>query len=119
MIGLLTNLGLSSRVAKHASYVVCILAICGALYGAYCWAWDQGRDHERQAWNDKVSEIRAKRQSQADRAATGDVVIADQATTAIEDRRKELDNATAKLPDQELTPRQRARADAELRRQGR
>lgn len=115
MIGLLTKLGLSARVAN----LVVMLAICGALYGAYCWAWDQGRDHERTAWNEKIQEIRAKRQRQADTAATGDVAIADQATTAIEDRRKELDNATAKLPDQGLTPRQRARSDAELRRQGR
>lgn len=112
-----TALGVSTRVAKLLSYALTILAIGGALYGAYCWAWDQGRDHERNRWEQAAKKAREKRQEQADQAETQDVETRTQTTTAIDERRKELEDATAKIPDQGLSDRQRARAAAELRRQ--
>lgn len=109
---------MSQRIAGAVSGLIVVGLICGALWGAYCWSWDRGRDHERDAWEAKVEEIRAKREQTADTAAKIDVETATQSSAAITEKRKEIDNATANLPDQGLTARQRARACAELRRQG-
>lgn len=51
-------------------------------------------------------------------AATEDAETKTVGEQTIAERRKELDNATANIPDQGLTDRQRARVCAELRRQG-
>jgi hypothetical protein len=110
---------MSQRIAGLVSGLIVGGLLCGALWGAYCWSWDRGRDHERAAWEARVKEVREKRQETAAAAAKTDVETATQSSAAITEKRKEIDNATANLPDQGLTPRQRARACAELRRQGR
>lgn len=109
----------SERVAKVLSSALVLALLCGALYAAYSWSWDRGRDHERAEWQAQVEKVRAKRRKAAELAAEDDAKIAAEAATPITEKRKEIDNATANLPDQSLTARQRARACAELRRQGR
>lgn len=39
--------------------LVGLLISVGALYGAYCWAWDKGRDHERARWEAASAKIEA------------------------------------------------------------
>lgn len=110
---------MSQRIAGLVSGLIVVALFCGALWGAYCWSWDRGRDHERAAWEARVKEVREKRLETAAAAAKTDVETAAQSSAAITEKRKEIENATANLPDQGLTARQRARACAELRRQGR
>ena len=38
------------RFAKLAAWAFMLLLASGAIYAAYCWAWDRGRDHERARW---------------------------------------------------------------------
>lgn len=109
----------SERVAKALSGMIVVAALCGLLWGAYDWAWDRGRDHERAEWQAEVEKVREKRRKASELAAEADAKIAADAATPITDKRKEIDNATANLPDQNLSARQRARACAELRRTGR
>ncbi|MXP43003.1 hypothetical protein [Allopontixanthobacter sediminis] len=86
---------------------------------AYCQGVDAGETKERAKWEKQVAEIRAERDAAMARATKTDTKINEEGTAAIEGRRKELDDAKANLPDQGLTDRQRARACAELQRQGR
>lgn len=41
---------LGQRVATIIAWGGVLLLIAAALCGAYCWAWDRGRDHERAKW---------------------------------------------------------------------
>ena len=110
---------MSARIAGALSGLIVAALLCGAVWGAYRWSWDRGRDHERAAWQAKVEVVREARRKTADDAAAADAKTAAEAAIPITEKRKEIDNATANLPDQGLTPRQRARACAELLTQGR
>lgn len=41
---------LGQRAATVVAWGGMLLLAIAALYGAYCWAWDKGRDHERAKW---------------------------------------------------------------------
>lgn len=84
-----------------------------------CVQHGRGVDQERAANEAEVERIRAERAALALLVAEQDKLIAEGGIKAIEERRQELDNAVSNIPDQELSPRQRARACAELLRQGR
>lgn len=93
-----------------------------ALFFAF-WLW--GEHRHSAGYNQRVKE-EAEEQRQAEEeqerkrieAERGDKKTKNSGDKAIADRRKDLDDAKANLPDQGLTARQRARACAELRRQG-
>ena len=38
------------KVAKATVWGIVLLVAALAVYAAYCWAWDKGRDHERARW---------------------------------------------------------------------
>lgn len=38
------------RVASLIGHAIVAAILAGALYLAYCWSWDRGRDHERAKW---------------------------------------------------------------------
>lgn len=42
--------GLGPKAAKLLAWVGVLLLAVLALYAAYSWAWDKGRDHERAKW---------------------------------------------------------------------
>ena len=107
------------RAAALITNAIFILAIASAVYGAYCWAWDRGRDHERGEWQAEVTKIRKARDDAMVKARKYDKIVADKGNAAITKKRKEIDDETANLPDQGLTARQRARANTELRRKQR
>lgn len=122
MIALLLPLAtrlVGERFARAASRVFIVLLVLGAIYAAYCWAWDRGRDHERAAWEAAVAEIRKERDDAMAALGAADAKDADALETSITENRKALDDETANLPDQPLSDRQRARACRELMRQGR
>lgn len=122
MIALLLPLAtrlVGERFAKLASWAFVALLVLGAIYAAYCWAWDRGRDHERAAWEAAVAEIRKERDDAMAALGKQDAKDADALETSITENRKALDDETANLPDQPLSDRQRARACRELLRQGR
>ncbi len=56
IIGFIANLllyrGVSAKVAGWVARGIVLLVVAAALYAAYSWAWDQGRDHERAKWED-------------------------------------------------------------------
>lgn len=122
MIALLLPLAtrlVGERFAKLASWAFVALLVLGAIYAAYCWAWDRGRDHERAAWEAAVAEIRKERDDAMAALGKQDAKDADALETSITENRKALDDETANLPDQPLSDRQRARACREFLRQGR
>ena len=82
---------------------------------SYC----QGRDRERERWQVKVA---TAEKTATDRARTADEARAKSlatSTEAITKARKDLDNATAHLPDESPSVRRRARLCAELRAEAR
>ena len=93
-----------------------VLVLCGA---SYCTGERYGRSEERAAWEAQVAEIRAEREALAVKVEELDEALAIQVAATITQRRQELDDVTANLPDQELSARQCARIDSELRRAGR
>ena len=95
-----------------------IAALVAAVPINGCVQYRSGVSNERAVNEAAVAKIRAERDALAVVLATEDQTIATGGQTAIEERRKVLDNATEDLPDQGLTDRQRARVCSELRRQG-
>ncbi|KPF74578.1 hypothetical protein IP68_12525 [Blastomonas sp. AAP25] len=96
-----------------------IAGVCLACVNlAYCRGHSAGVNSERAAWQAKSAAIIAARVKAALLAEKRDAVIKAQGQDII-DRRKELDSATADIPDQGLSARQRARADSERLRAGR
>ena len=85
------------------------------IYAAGYQAGGDARDQARKAETEAIIE---KRVAAAIAAYKRDQAIKDGGEAAIAKRRKELDDATANLPDQPLSERQRARACRELRSQG-
>lgn len=97
---------------------------CGIAVVLTAWLWGnyreaEGRADERAAWEQKVEDLQKRLDDAMQAASEEDTKTEADINAGIAERRKELDNATADLPDQGLTDRQRARACAELRRQGR
>lgn len=100
-------------------WVWATILIAGAWWIDRSHQYDLGRADEREAWEAEVASIRAERAALALVVADQDAQLAAKANQTIEERREELDNAVADIPDQALTDRQRARVCAERLRQGR
>lgn len=47
---LMGKLGISARLASLITWAASVLLVLLALWLAYSWAWDKGRDHERAKW---------------------------------------------------------------------
>ena len=108
------------RFAKAASWGFVLLIAGIAIWQIYSTIYDRGVQHERDEWVEEVAEIRKARDAAMIKANAYDKLVKAGGEKAITDKRKELDDETAKLPDKGLSARQRARADIELRRkQGR
>lgn len=45
-----SRFALGPKVANLIGHAIVAAVMAGLLYAAYCWAWDQGRDHERAKW---------------------------------------------------------------------
>ena len=101
----------------HWVWLALLAVVALTLWGNHRYA--AGRAEEAEAWEAEVAEIRRERDAAAAKAKRADLALRAAGLETISERRKELDNATADLPDQGLTPRQRARVCAELRRTGR
>lgn len=72
MVSLLLPLAtrlVGERFAKLASWGFLALVAALALYLAYIWAWDRGRDHERARWEAAAAKIEAA-DAKADAAGT-------------------------------------------------
>ncbi len=110
---------ISERAAVFGLWIATFLLIGAAIAGLYLWAYDNGRDDERDRWQQKVAEIRKERDEAMAALGEQDAAQASGIETSIIDNRKALDDETANLPDQPLSDRQRARACRELVRQGR
>lgn len=98
-----------------------VWAILGAILLAWLWGnsrYDDGRDDERAVQEQRDKQAREQQQKNEREAAANDSKTKREGEKTITDRRKDLDDAKADLPDQGLTDRQRVRACAELRRQG-
>lgn len=65
----LMETGLGPRVAKLASWAIVALLALLALWGAYSWAYDNGRDDERSRWEAAAAKIEAA-DAKADAAGT-------------------------------------------------
>lgn len=90
-----------------------IAGVCLACINlAYCRGHSAGVSSERASWERKSAVIVAKRVAAALHAEKRDAAIKAQGQDII-NRRKELDSATADIPDQGLSARQRARVDRE------
>jgi len=113
MIALLATF-LSTKTAlgpKAAEWIArgAFLALAAlALWLAYCWSWDRGRDHERAKW-----EAAAEHLEDADAAADAEAIdVAHDAQKDIDDGNKRAEDA-ARGSDDPL-----AAGIGELRRQG-
>lgn len=61
--------GLGPKAAKLAAWGMFALLASLALWAAYSWAWDRGRDYERDRWEAAAAKIEAA-DAKADAAAT-------------------------------------------------
>jgi hypothetical protein len=93
-------------------YAIMAAVVLACLNLAYCRGYDRGVSVERASWQTKNAAIIEKRVAAALAAQKRDAAIKAQGQ-AIIDRRKELDDATAGIPDQALSDRQRARVERE------
>lgn len=92
---LMTRANLGPKLAKAGAWGVVLLVALLSLYGAYCWAWDKGRDHERARWEAASAKVIA-----ADVKA--DTVALDTAATTkgqIDDGNERAKAAAAGSPD--------------------
>jgi hypothetical protein len=72
IIGFIANLLAYVMKPKRAAWVargLVLLVIAGALYAAYCWAYDNGKDTERAKW-----EAAAEHLEEADAAADAEAI---------------------------------------------
>ena len=104
----LMETGLGPRVAKLASWAIVALLALLCLWGAYSWAYDNGRDDERARWEAAAAKIEAA-DAKADAAGT---VTAAETKKDIDDGNKRAEEA-ARGSDDPL-----AAGIGELRRQG-
>ncbi|WP_110298676.1 hypothetical protein [Blastomonas natatoria] len=93
-------------------YIIAAAVIVLACQLSYCRGYDRGVSVERASWQAKSAAIIDRRVKAAAAAEKRDAAIKAQGQ-AIIDRRKELDDATAGIPDQGLSARQRARVERE------
>lgn len=107
-----------TRAAKPVAWLLGCVAALALLYGAYSAIYRAGERGADRRWEAKTAEIRSARDAMALKAAELDALLARETSAPVKEKRKEIDDAVANLPDQGLSPRQRARACAELRRQG-
>lgn len=56
------------KVARATAWGIVLLVVLLSLYGAYCWAWDKGRDDERARWEAASAKVIAA-DGKADAAA--------------------------------------------------
>jgi uncharacterized protein HemX len=110
LIGLALKLGIGPRFAKFAVIASLVTALVVGLGVAKC-AYDRSviKKHEMEA------ELKqAKRERKADANLQQQI---DRDDAAAQERRKEIDDATANIPDQKPSARQRARACLQLQRE--
>lgn len=105
---LMTNAHMGPRAAAWAARGVVFGLALLALYLAYSWAWDRGRDHERARWEAAAAKIEAA-DVKADAAGT---ITASETKKDIDDGNKRAEDA-ARGSDDPL-----AAGIGELRRQG-
>lgn len=97
-----------NRLAKAGAWIIIALALVGAVYAAYCWSWDRGRDHERAKWEDA-----AKMLEDADAAADAE------ARDVAAETKKDIDDANERAKDAAASSDDPLAAGlGELRRQG-
>lgn len=117
LLSLFTYLGFG-RFAKAASIIFPILLVLGALWFLRSDAYKDGQRAERAKWELQVEKQRTEAQRlqrEADRLR----LAAEQfERERIARNRQEVEDAVRDIADQTTTPRQRARACLELRRQG-
>lgn len=105
---LMTNAHMGPRAAAWAARGVVFGLAMLALYLAYSWAWDRGRDHERARWEAAAAKIEAA-DKKADAAGT---------ITAAETK-KDFDDANKRAEDAARDSADPLRDGlGELRRQG-
>lgn len=93
-------------------YIIAAAVIVLACQLSYCSGYRRGVSVERASWQAKSAAIIERRVAAGLAAEKRDSAIKAQGQ-AIIDRRKELDDATAGIPDQGLSDRQRARVQRE------
>lgn len=106
-------------IAKLGLAVLAALLIALIVWRIDARGYARGKADANRIWNAAVEKVVAERIRTGIEAARRDDAIRRGGEAAINERRKEIDDANATLPDQGLTDRQRSRACAELRRQGR
>lgn len=99
---------LGPKVANLIGHAIVAAVMAGLVYLAYCWAWDQGRDYERDRWEAAAAKIEAA-DVKADAAGT---ITAAETKKDIDDGNKRAEDA-ARGSDDPL-----AAGIGELRRQG-
>lgn len=109
---------LGARTAQFAAWGITLALTAAAIYLAYCWSWDRGRDHQRDLNAAEVAAIKEERDAAMQQAGERDALEAGAIEDTITRNRKELDDATAEIPDRPLSDRQRVRACRELVQQG-
>lgn len=80
---------LSPKLAKLAAWGIALLLAALALYAAYSWAWDRGRDHERAKW-EAAAEMLEDADAVADDKARG---VASETKEGIDDGNRRAEEA--------------------------
>lgn len=95
------------------------LLLGSIIAGSYLKGRSDGKGLERAKWERSVKKTIEDRWQAYVEINKEDLELTSKVEDSIQQRREEIDNAKADIPDQGLTDRQRVRACAELRRQGR
>lgn len=66
---LMGRFALGPKLANLIGHAIVAAVMAGLVYLAYCWAWDQGRDYERDRWEAAAAKIEAA-DAKADAAGT-------------------------------------------------
>lgn len=92
---LMGKLGITARLASFITWAASVLLILLALWGAYLWAYNNGRDDERAKW-----EAAAQILEDADAAADAEAIdVADQSKGLIHDENQRAADAASKSDD--------------------
>src|SRR3546814_2158422 len=95
------------KIAGALSSLITAALIAGLFWLAYCWAWDRGRDHQRDLNDKEIAEISKERDDAMAELGRRDAADADTIENELTEDRKELDDATAHIPDRPPSARQR------------